>query len=551
MTQPTFQPVVLKVLPPLEMETVRSARAGKGRDGTCGDAEGQVLVDLVGHDDRVVAVREFDGELEELAIEHDPGGVVRGVEQDDAGAVGDRGTQLVGVGPEVGGRSGTATCRRSGQADQRGVGVVERLERDDLVTLVDEREQGRGDAPRSRPRSRAPRARDRRRGRRSDAGGRRSRRAADRMPRPGGYWLAPSAIACRAASSTSGWTVLVGEALTEVDRAGARGQGGHLSEDRRTQLARVAQQPGAAGGALPGSWNRHRATVSPSVERHPGHPRVCPIVCACESGHVSASGCCSWRSRGAPRAIRRCCRRRLRPVEPMFASDEEALAAAEEAYAAYLAMSDQISDERRGRLVRLGDRVTRGSLLNDLDGARDSRRSWLRQVGTTLFESQPSAVVGVNGGRAGTVYVCMRCLGGRRSRCRTGGQSSRSREPRLRSNWTQRCQRTRSHGDRSEVWSGHGRSVRSSVALPGAGLPTCARRSGCAAREAAAHGLCIVRGDRGEEAVLTGTAGSAGSGGSSGVAAASGAAAEAPNCRDPRDHRVEPVPRRADAAVRR
>ena len=73
------------------------------------------------------------------------------------------------------------------------------------------------------------------------------------MPRPGGYWLAPSSIARLAASRTCLGAVLVGEALAEIDRARARGEGRHLGEDRGAQLPVVASSiaPRAARAQAP------------------------------------------------------------------------------------------------------------------------------------------------------------------------------------------------------------------------------------------------------------------------------------------------------------
>ena len=111
-SQPIFHPVVEKVLPPDEIETVRSQAPGRAAIGRCGTPKREVLVHLVGDDDRVVASRELDDELEDLVVEHHAGRVVRRVHDDEPGAVGDRGAQLVGVGSPVGRvkRSGTVRC---------------------------------------------------------------------------------------------------------------------------------------------------------------------------------------------------------------------------------------------------------------------------------------------------------------------------------------------------------------------------------------------------------------------------------------------------------
>ena len=62
--QPIFQPVVLNVLPPLEITSVRSRMPGKrGQRDVLGVVEHEVLVDLVGDDDQVV----LDGEVGDAA----------------------------------------------------------------------------------------------------------------------------------------------------------------------------------------------------------------------------------------------------------------------------------------------------------------------------------------------------------------------------------------------------------------------------------------------------------------------------------------------------
>ena len=79
-----------------------------------------------------------------LRRENDPGGVVRGVDQDQPGPRRDRRPQGVEVGAEV--RAGHRDATRlPGQGDTGGVDVEPRLEDDDLVALVDQGEQGRLD----------------------------------------------------------------------------------------------------------------------------------------------------------------------------------------------------------------------------------------------------------------------------------------------------------------------------------------------------------------------------------------------------------------------
>ena len=145
-SQPIFHPVVEKVLPPDEIDTVRSQAPGQGRDRAMRHPEGEVLVDLVGDDDRVVAGRELDHEFEDLVVEHRARRVVRRVDDDEPGAVGDRGAQFVGVGSPVGVAQRHRAVHAAGARDERRVRVVVGLERDDLVARVDE-------APESSPRA--------------------------------------------------------------------------------------------------------------------------------------------------------------------------------------------------------------------------------------------------------------------------------------------------------------------------------------------------------------------------------------------------------------
>ena len=79
---------------------------------------------------------------------------------------------------------------------------------------------------------------------------------------PGGYWFTPSAIAVPGRLEDLGGAVLVGEPLSEVDRAGARREGGHLGEDRGRDRAVGGQESGAGRGALPGLEPRRGGVVA-------------------------------------------------------------------------------------------------------------------------------------------------------------------------------------------------------------------------------------------------------------------------------------------------
>ena len=72
-------------------------------------------------------------------------------------------------------------------------------------------------------------------------------------------------------------------------------------------------------------------------------------------------------------------------VAPVFASDEEALAAAVEAYEKYLAVSDQIAQEGGAGADRFEDVVTDEWLASERHSAEVLASSGLRQVGTTTF----------------------------------------------------------------------------------------------------------------------------------------------------------------------
>ena len=81
--------------------------AGQRRHGDVTALVHEVLVDLVGDDEQVVVDGDVGDGSELLGVEHLARRVVRGVEEDEPGAVRDRGPQLGRVEPVVGGRSVT------------------------------------------------------------------------------------------------------------------------------------------------------------------------------------------------------------------------------------------------------------------------------------------------------------------------------------------------------------------------------------------------------------------------------------------------------------
>ena len=199
--------------------------------------EDEVLVDLVGDDEQVVLDAQLGDRARAPSRENTlPVGLCGELSSSSRvrGVIARR--ELVGV--ERRSRAGAAcTTRRCapGHRDARGVRVVVRLERDDLVARLAQREQRGGD----------------RLGRAGGdehlgvgvvveavealAGARRSRARSSGMPMPGGYWLWPARIAATAASSTSAGPSVSGKPWPEVDRAGRDGQRRHLGEDRRAE----------------------------------------------------------------------------------------------------------------------------------------------------------------------------------------------------------------------------------------------------------------------------------------------------------------------------
>ena len=96
-------------------------------------------------------------------------------------------------------------------------------------------------------------------------------------------------------------------------------------------------------------------------------------------GTLSASGCASEAPAADPTPTP--------SATPLFASDEEALAAAEEAYAAYLAVTDEIYAEGGAGSDRLAS-VAAGTLLEaDSTGMADVAKLGYRSVGETKFDS--------------------------------------------------------------------------------------------------------------------------------------------------------------------
>lgn len=72
-------------------------------------------------------------------------------------------------------------------------------------------------------------------------------------------------------------------------------------------------------------------------------------------------------------------------LDPVFDSEEEALAAAEEAYAAYLEMSDLIASEGGANPERIAEVATGELLESALDGFAEFREKSWRSTGRTVL----------------------------------------------------------------------------------------------------------------------------------------------------------------------
>lgn len=94
--------------------------------------------------------------------------------------------------------------------------------------------------------------------------------------------------------------------------------------------------------------------------------------------------------------------------KPLFASDEDALAAATKAYAAYLKMSDQIAQEGGVNPQRLSPLVTPEWLGKQIAVFDKFAETGNRQTGTTTFTVNRLQKVDDNGRGEATVvvYVC-------------------------------------------------------------------------------------------------------------------------------------------------
>ena len=93
---------------------------------------------------------------------------------------------------------------------------------------------------------------------------------------------------------------------------------------------------------------------------------------------------------------------------PVFASDAEALAAAEKAYAAYLKVSDEIANDGGKNPGRLSGLATGTLLSDDLSGFRSFADKGWHSVGQTKLTKTvlQSAAFGEKGQGTVMVYLC-------------------------------------------------------------------------------------------------------------------------------------------------
>ena len=92
---------------------------------------------------------------------------------------------------------------------------------------------------------------------------------------------------------------------------------------------------------------------------------------------------------------------------PVFASDAEALAAAEKAYAAYLKVSDQIANDGGKNPEKVSEYVTADRLQSELAGSELYRSRGIRTVGLTrISNTRLEQVTSVGTSTSVTISLC-------------------------------------------------------------------------------------------------------------------------------------------------
>ena len=94
---------------------------------------------------------------------------------------------------------------------------------------------------------------------------------------------------------------------------------------------------------------------------------------------------------------------------PVFASDEEALAAATEAYARYLEVSDQIAQDGGSRVDRISSHVTVDQGFKEIENFGDLKDSGRIIQGPTKFDTLTlqQHLTAADGTETVTVYLCL------------------------------------------------------------------------------------------------------------------------------------------------
>jgi hypothetical protein len=128
--------------------------------------------------------------------------------------------------------------------------------------------------------------------------------------------------------------------------------------------------------------------------------RVCLVgIIAC--GALGLGGCVPSAPDRTPNAVA--------TSKPVFESDAAALAAATKAYAAYLAMSDTISQEGGANPERVVSLVTPEWLAKEIESAQTFAGKGIHQVGITKFDSPRLQVSDESEEGVATVaiYLCL------------------------------------------------------------------------------------------------------------------------------------------------
>jgi len=91
---------------------------------------------------------------------------------------------------------------------------------------------------------------------------------------------------------------------------------------------------------------------------------------------------------------------------PVFASEEEALAAATEAYAAYLALGSQVASDGGENPERMGQVTAGNAYQQELETFKSMRSASIRGVGGQTFDTVSVQMVDVATGDI-VVYLCL------------------------------------------------------------------------------------------------------------------------------------------------